>query len=159
MKKHLILLLVASLTIVGCGSTKKESSGEDSIEAKGMAFDPSGSDGGNIPGLKSINFDYDKATLSSDARRDLAANATWLNENAKVSIQIEGHCDSRGSSEYNLSLGERRANSVKSYLVSLGVDSQRLSVISYGEEKPLDASESEASWARNRRANFVPLAQ
>lgn len=156
-----LLLGIFSLAL-GCGGSKKAEDGasdQDSIEPQALAYDPMGSDGGNIPGLSSINFEYDKATLTSSARQTLADNANWLNQNSNVSIQIEGHCDSRGSSEYNLALGERRANSVKSYLVSLGVDGQRLSVVSYGKEKPLDSMESESAWSKNRRANFVPLAR
>src|SRR5690606_28157607 len=104
-----------------------------------------------------VNFDYDSATLSTESRKTLADNAEWIRTNANVTVQIEGHCDARGSVEYNLALGERRAKAVKSYLVSLGVDSKRMTIISYGEEKPLVTGESDSDYARNRRANFVPL--
>jgi peptidoglycan-associated lipoprotein len=87
----------------------------------------------------------------------LSNNAEWIRTNANVTVQIEGHSDSRGSVEYNLALGERRAKSVKSYLTSLGIDSKRLTIISYGEEKPLALGDAEADYAKNRRANFVPL--
>ncbi len=120
-------------------------------------FDAAGSDSGKISGLSSINFDYDSSTLSSDSRRKLGENAEWIKSNAKATVQIEGHCDSRGSVEYNLALGERRAKAVKAYLVSLGVDSKRMTVISYGEEKPIVTGESKDAYAKNRRANFVPL--
>lgn len=116
-----------------------------------------GSDSGNIAGLQTVNFDYDSATLSTETRKILADNAEWIRTNSAVTVQIEGHCDARGSVEYNLALGERRAKAVKSYLVSLGVDSKRMTIISYGEEKPLMTGDSESDYARNRRANFVPL--
>lgn len=165
MIQKMIAMLAVSLILVGCGGTKEKSDGaeggvgDDQIEAMPISFDPMGSDSGNIPGLSSITFEYDKAVLTTEARRVLAENANWLSQNGNVNLQIEGHCDNRGSSEYNLSLGERRANSVKSYLISLGVQGQRLSVVSYGEEKPLEMGDTESAWAKNRRANFVPLAQ
>jgi peptidoglycan-associated lipoprotein len=88
----------------------------------------------------------------------LEGNAAWIKSNAKTTVQIEGHCDSRGTIEYNLALGERRAQAVKNYLVGLGVAADRLNVISYGEEKPLVPGDSEEAWTKNRRANFLPIA-
>jgi peptidoglycan-associated lipoprotein len=129
------------------------------VAAKDIGFDASGSDSGKISGLASVHFDYDSSNLSSETRRQLAENGDWIKSHAGVTVQIEGHTDSRGSVEYNLALGERRAKSVKTYLSSLGVDAGRMTIISYGEEKPVDPSDSETAWAKNRRANFVPLAQ
>ncbi len=150
-----------AMILASCGSKKKKGdvggAPDGSIATSDMSFDPMGSDSGKISGLGSINFDYDQASLTSQARQILAQNAEWIRANGQVVVQIEGHCDSRGSTEYNLALGERRAISVKNYLVSLGVDSSRLTVISYGEEKPIDAADSEQAYARNRRANFVPI--
>lgn len=134
-------------------TTPQESSAVDSTA---MSFDPSGSDSGKIDGLKTVFFDYDKATLSGDAKKVISSNVEWMKKNAGTKVQIEGHCDNRGSIEYNVALGERRANSVKDYMVSLGLPSNRLATISYGEEKPLVSSESESAWKKNRRANFVP---
>jgi peptidoglycan-associated lipoprotein len=125
----------------------------------GDIFDKAGSDSGSIKGLSSVHFDYDSSTLSSDARRALAENAEWIKGHNNATIQIEGHCDSRGSVEYNLALGERRAKAVKAYMGSLGIDSKRMTIISYGEEKPIATGDSEDAYAKNRRANFVPLAQ
>lgn len=122
-------------------------------------FDRDGSDSGKISGLNTIFFEYDKADITSESRQVLAQNAQWIKDNPKVMMQIEGHCDARGSVEYNLALGERRAKSVKTYLVGLGIDSKRLSIMSYGEEKPLVPGDSEAAYAKNRRANFLPLPQ
>jgi peptidoglycan-associated lipoprotein len=129
------------------------------IESTPMNFDASGSDSGKIAGLQTINFDYDKATLSADAKKKVQGNAEWMKAHAGTKLQIEGHTDARGSIEYNLSLGERRANAVKSYMTSLGVAAARLSIISYGKEKPLASGDSESDYAKNRRANFVPLGQ
>jgi peptidoglycan-associated lipoprotein len=107
-----------------------------------------------VAGLQRIYFAYDQHTLSDEARQVLAGNAAWLNANPGAKVVIEGHCDERGSDEYNLALGERRALAAQSYLVSLGVDAGRLSTISYGEERPLVAGQGEESWAQNRRAEF-----
>ena len=127
------------------------------ITEQAINFDPSGSDGGKINGLNTIQFEYDQARLTDAARAKLASNAEWIKANTKTTIQIEGHTDERGSVEYNLSLGERRAKSVKTYLEGLGVDAKRMTIISYGEEKPLQSGDSESAWSKNRRANFVPL--
>ncbi len=107
-----------------------------------------------VAGLERIYFDFDQFTLSADARRILGENAKYLNANNGLQVVIEGHCDERGSDEYNLALGESRALAAKNYLVSLGIDAKRISVISYGEEKPLVSGSSEEAWAQNRRAEF-----
>lgn len=102
-----------------------------------------------------VNFDYDKYELAPTAREILANHARLLKENPQVKLKIEGHCDERGTIEYNLALGERRAYAVKNYLVNYGVDAYRLSTISYGKERPLDARSTPDAWAKNRRAAFV----
>lgn len=104
--------------------------------------------------LKRVFFEYDQHTLSDQARATLAENAAFLKANPSIKISIEGHCDERGSDEYNVALGERRAQAVKSYLGTLGVADGRMSTVSYGEEKPLDAGHAESSWSKNRRAEF-----
>jgi peptidoglycan-associated lipoprotein len=106
-------------------------------------------------GLRDAYFDYDKYTIRDDARAALENNAHWLNANSKVRAKIEGHCDERGTNEYNLALGERRAQAVKRVLVSLGVDGGRLSTISYGEEHPVCMEHAEGCYAKNRRAHFT----
>lgn len=108
----------------------------------------------HMAGMKRIHFDFDQFTLSSEARQVLGANAKYLNAMSDVKVVIEGHCDERGSDEYNLALGESRALAAKNYLVSLGVSAKRLSVISYGEEKALVDASNEEAWAQNRRAEF-----
>lgn len=108
------------------------------------------------PGLETIYFDFDKSDLREDARNALAKNAETLLKSMKgAKIQIAGNCDERGSAEYNLALGERRAKSAMQYLLTLGVQPDRLSVISYGKEKPAVDGHDEAAWAKNRRDEFV----
>jgi peptidoglycan-associated lipoprotein len=109
--------------------------------------------------LKDIHFDFDRYNLRPGDASILKENAALLKKYANVKIQIEGHCDERGTVEYNLALGERRANSAKDYLVSLGISQARISTISYGKEKPLDPSHNEAAWAKNRRAHTVVTAK
>jgi peptidoglycan-associated lipoprotein len=109
--------------------------------------------------LKDIYFDYDKYEIRREDEEILKENAAFLKKNPKMKIQIEGHCDERGTSEYNIALGERRANHTKKYLVSLGIASDRISTISYGEERPLDPSNNEKAWAKNRRAHIVVLSK
>ena len=109
--------------------------------------------------LKDIHFGFDRYDLTPKAREILAQNAELLLKNPRAKIQVEGHCDERGTVEYNLALGERRANTTKQYLMSLGVSEDRLSSISYGEEMPLDPKHNEEAWAQNRRAHFIILSR
>jgi peptidoglycan-associated lipoprotein len=102
-----------------------------------------------------VFFDFDRSDLKPEARATLERQAAWLKRYADVRLQIEGHCDERGTREYNLALGERRANSVRNYLVALGIPANRLSSISYGKERPAVLGSSEASWAQNRRGVSV----
>jgi peptidoglycan-associated lipoprotein len=102
-----------------------------------------------------VFFDYDMSTIRPDQRRTVNGLGAWLNANSNVQLMIEGHADERGTREYNLALGERRASVVLEYLVALGIDAGRLSTISYGEERPDQLGSSESSWAANRRAVFV----
>ena len=105
--------------------------------------------------FKDINFGYDSSAINANNRNMLQQNARVLNEDPSIQVEIEGHCDSRGTSEYNLALGAQRARSVREILISYGVDANRLSTVSYGEEIPLNPSESEAAFAQNRRAHFA----
>ena len=102
-----------------------------------------------------ILFEFDSASLSVEAQEILRAKAAWLRENPRARVIIEGHCDERGTNEYNLALGDRRAFSAKAFLVDLGIDESRLTTISYGEEKPIASGSTEEAWAKNRRAHFV----
>jgi len=109
--------------------------------------------------LKAIHFEFDKYDLQADAIRTLGNNAAAIKEHNQFNVRVEGHCDERGTVEYNLALGEKRARAARDYLVSLGVDSRRLRVVSYGKEKPADPRHNEAAWAMNRRAEFVFLTE
>ena len=104
--------------------------------------------------LDIIYFDFDKYNLKPPAIEKLDKIADWISNNPGAKISIEGHCDERGTSEYNLALGERRANSAMKYLVNLGVTADSLSTVSYGEERPADPGHNEDAWAKNRRAEF-----
>jgi peptidoglycan-associated lipoprotein len=105
--------------------------------------------------LQEVYFGFDSFDLSNEARATLKRNADWLKANQSVRVEIEGHCDDRGTNEYNLALGAKRAQAAKDYLVSLGIPSDRLSTISYGEELPVCREETEDCWQKNRRARFV----
>ena len=105
--------------------------------------------------LKDVYFDFDRYNLQPDAREGLKANAAWLKVNGSVRIEIEGHADERGTTEYNLALGTRRTQAAKDYLTTLGVSLDRLSTISYGEELPVCRKKTEECWQNNRRAHFV----
>ncbi len=109
--------------------------------------------------LKDIHFDFDKYDIRPGDAEILKENGALLMKYPNVKIQIEGHCDERGTNEYNLALGERRSNSTKKYLSSLGISPDRISTISYGEEKPLDSSHSEEAWAKNRRTHSIILSK
>jgi len=102
-----------------------------------------------------IYFDFDKSTLTPAAQDNLLRKAEWLRENSYATVTIEGHCDERGTNEYNLALGDRRAESAKAFLIDLGIDPARLTTISYGEERPVDPRHNEEAWAKNRRDHFV----
>jgi len=102
-----------------------------------------------------IYFDFDKSMLKLDAQSLLKKKADWLKANPNTKVLIEGNCDERGTPEYNLALGERRAESAKKFLVDLGIDAKRISTISYGEERPVDSRHNEEAWAKNRNDGFV----
>ncbi|PID60199.1 peptidoglycan-associated lipoprotein [candidate division KSB3 bacterium] len=106
------------------------------------------------PALQTVYFEFDKYSLTRKTRDALDANAEWLNANPAAFVQIEGHCDERGTLDYNQVLGENRAVSAKKYLVRLGINPDRIFTISYGETMPADLGHSEAAWAKNRRADF-----
>jgi len=173
MKKTLALLLVGSLAAVfvlsGCGS--KEEVMEDITIEPEVAEDIEGVADGDLPldpvpedavylditgqEFDDIHFEYDQYRVLDRDVGTLERIAGWLNENPEARLLIEGHCDERGTNEYNMALGEQRALAARRYLVGLGIDSGRLTTISYGEERPLDIGSTEAAWAKNRRAHFA----
>ncbi len=130
---------------------------------------PSGVESGNLGNagdsglvssdLQTVYFDYDSFNLRGDARGALKANGEWMKQNSSARIQIEGHCDERGTNEYNMALGDRRANAAKAFLVKMGVSRSRIDTISYGEERPQEPGHDESAWSRNRRAAFILLSK
>ena len=157
--------LFIALFAVGCAS-KKPANNQDGAALgadganNGLTLELNGdSDSSKAGGLKTVFFGFDSSSLDSDVKETLKANAEYLKSNANVDIQVEGHCDERGGRQYNLALGERRAKAVKEYLTALGVESKRLSVISYGSERPKAEGQDESAWSQNRRANFVVTAK
>jgi peptidoglycan-associated lipoprotein len=130
--------------------------GEVSLGELGDApLETAGAAGGTPSAMEPVYFPFDSSVLGPEAMEALRRNATYLTENPRLTVQVEGHCDERGSTEYNLGLGERRANAAKNYLVTLGIERGRISTVSYGEERPADPGHDEAAWAKNRRAEFV----
>lgn len=109
--------------------------------------------------LRDVYYRYDSSDLSPESRETLAANARFLNEHRAFEISIEGHCDERGTAEYNLALGERRASAARDYLTRLGVDGSRLDTISFGEERPVCSVSEESCWSKNRRSHPVIVAR
>lgn len=159
----LVLLLVMPLLLLpSCGSKKALKSSVPStpiVEKTPEAPPPTVPAAPTKPEeavtLEDIYFDYDKSTLRSDAQATLAKHAQTLLERMEVTIRVEGHCDERGTVEYNLALGERRAQAVLGYFASYGVPRDRMSTVSFGEERPVDPGHDERAWAKNRRAAFV----
>lgn len=158
MKKWFIYSLVSlfvisvGLSFQGCSKKQVKKEGEEIT---------TGEDGtgkieiGDSGGLKMVHFDFDTFNLAEEARETLKENAQWLKAHKGIKVQVEGHCDSRGTQEYNLALGQKRSEAVRRYLADLGIATKRLSTISYGEEKPLETAETEEAWSKNRRARFV----
>ena len=171
MLKRWALLVIPILVIAGCA--RKEARVEEEIivitpeDTTEIAVDTSAvskdtlvivEEEERIPlEFPRIYFDFDKYDIRTGDTKILEKNAGLLKDNPKVKIRIEGHCDERGTTEYNLALGEKRAKAARDYLVRLGIEKSRISIISYGEEKPFDTGHSESAWARNRRAEFVVI--
>ena len=151
--KNTFLVLMASLILTACATTKKVSmdgqmqgdvyTGTDTVE-----YLASG-----VPDR--VFFATNESVLTTASRDTLRKQATWLRENSGISVVLEGHADERGTREYNLALGERRANAAKDYLMTYGVSANRISVISYGKERPVDSGSNPLSWSKNRRSVTV----
>ncbi len=164
-----IIALASILVVAGCG---KKPAIEEKIEPPTQPetpptdtiTEPKLPDEGTVERLtedqfRIVYFDFDKYNLRPDARTALEFNARLLKKNPDVNVLIEGHCDERGTVEYNLALGEKRAKSAMDYIKSLGIDASRLRIISYGKERPVALGHDEASWAKNRRAKFTITSQ
>jgi peptidoglycan-associated lipoprotein len=156
-----VLALVGSLFIIGCGPRKggrragDNIGGSTELGGEGLALRP-----GELQILTSVKyepvfFDYDSAQIRESERTKLEAVADYLKKNAGVGVIIEGNCDERGSADYNLALGERRALAARAYLAGLGIDGANIQTKSYGEEKPVNAGHDESAWRLNRRDDFV----
>ena len=134
--------------------TKESETGSSSL--KQMQEGKSSATPASSP-LKDVFYEFDRYDLSADARATLRANADWLKSNPSARVEIEGHCDERGTNEYNLALGAKRAQAAREFLSTLGIPADRLSTISYGEEIPVCREQTEDCWSKNRRARFVIL--
>lgn len=145
--RFLICLLILS-SLSACSIFGGSSSSDDAMGEGNIPLAEPGSE------LKDVNFDYDSVAIDDSAKATLRENSQWLLDNPSQKVIIEGHCDERGTAEYNLALGQRRAQAVKDFVRASGVASDRISTQSYGEELPLDTGHDESAWARNRRAHF-----
>ncbi|MFW5887814.1 MAG: peptidoglycan-associated lipoprotein Pal [Bacteriovoracia bacterium] len=155
-----ILLLAFSLTILSCGTSEKKVSEEptpgfDQAEDQAEFVINGESDTATAGDLQTVHFPFDSSRITPNSKDVLQQNAELLKQNPDLQIQIEGHADERGSIQYNLALGERRAKAVKNYMVGLGVSGDRMTIVSFGKEKPIAYGHNEQAWAQNRRANFV----
>lgn len=163
----ILSILAATLTLTSCASNKKkpvdsldntslDSANMDNGNNSGVSLEVNGDSDSNRAGaLKTVYFDYNSAQVAGGTRDALNSNAEFLKTNASVKVQVEGHCDERGSVQFNLALGERRAKTVRDYLVSQGIAANRVTIISLGKEKPVSFGHDEESWSKNRRANFL----
>ncbi|MDX1738162.1 MAG: peptidoglycan-associated lipoprotein Pal [Alphaproteobacteria bacterium] len=168
MRFKILSLLAAMVLVAACETAPEEATDNAGSGSQTTSSGTSGSDavsqsGSTVPEIvpgseedflvigDRVFFDFDRSDLSSEAQSALAKQAAWLLQYPQVVIQVEGHCDERGTREYNLALGERRANSVKEYLMSLGVNGDRISTISYGKERPAVDGSNDEAWAQNRR--------
>ncbi len=164
---HLLLAATALVAVAGCKSKPKDlPPGPGDIAAPAGPVDPNANgnaDSSNRARFQretmgdTILFALDQSDVDAQARAILDSQSAWLARNPGVNVTIEGHCDERGTREYNLALGDRRANAAKNYLAARGVDPARISTISYGKERPVALGSDEESWARNRRAVTVTI--
>ena len=157
--------LMVGLLAVGCASKKPDNGQDAGADAanganNGLSLELNGdSDSNKAGGLQTVFFGFDSSSLEGASKEPVKANAEYLKANAKIDIQVEGHCDERGGRQYNLALGERRAKAVRDTLVAFGVEAKRISTISYGNERTLAEGHDESAWGKNRRANFVVTAK
>lgn len=163
-KSLCLILLVAliGISLGGCGCFWQHMKGETPPPAAGPSKVAPPEQKAEVPvygPLKDINYDFDRYAIRDRDAAILKENMNWLAApaNKGKKVRIEGHCDERGTVEYNLVLGQKRADSAKNFLVNLGADSRLLETVSYGKEKPVDPAHNEAAWAKNRRAHFLAL--
>ncbi|GAV20933.1 peptidoglycan-associated lipoprotein [Mariprofundus micogutta] len=156
-KKQLLLVAMAAATLMFAGCAKKTEVATESAPAAAPTetVAPVATPTVMKPSSNSVYFAFDMSDLDASARATLDGYAAWLNANADSSVTVEGNCDERGSREYNLALGQRRADSVRDYLTSAGVSAARIDTVSFGEERPVCKGAGEACWAQNRRGDIV----
>ncbi len=165
--RHTLTGIIGAAMIILAGCSSKSAVSTDETSGAGYGSGMGGGTGAGV-GVEDIGqggragsiigdifFDFDSSALNSEAQEQLNQNAAWMQKNPGSAVTIEGHCDERGTDEYNIALGERRAEAARTYLVNLGVSGGRLSTVSYGEEKPFDPGQNEEAWAKNRRDHFV----
>jgi peptidoglycan-associated lipoprotein len=155
--KRFLGVAILCVAMAACETNKGPSSGSENTgfgHEQNPQHNMSSGGAGDNSMFHTIYFDFDKSDLRPDAREGLQANASYLKSNSNVQVTIEGNCDERGSNEYNLALGKRRAEAAYKYLVDLGVESSRMTTVSYGEEKPAVEGHNELAWAKNRRDEF-----
>jgi peptidoglycan-associated lipoprotein len=152
-------MIVVAVVLSGCAAKKGSSLADGGSSADKYGTGESETGGIGLGTLARVYFDYDKSAITSQGAETLKKNAAKMKGNKKMRVLVEGHTDERGTNEYNISLGEKRAKSVLDYLVSLGIARSRLEMKSWGEEKPLDPSSNESAYSRNRRGEFVILAK
>lgn len=163
MMVRLISVIAATALLAACASDNKDDMGSADMGSTQPAAAPSAPSGPAMDSAEYFNqvvgngvyYDLDEYSLNGAAQATLRGQASWLSQNPSRSIVVEGHCDERGTREYNLGLGERRANAAKDYLVSLGVAPSRVRTISYGKERPVCVASNESCWSRNRRGVSV----
>lgn len=157
----IVLMAVAATQWTACSKKEEVQPDENPIPSAALADENTmgDSDSGKAAGLLTLRFPYDSFELDAEAKQVLTDNAQILKDKPSMTVQIEGHCDERGGIQYNLALGEKRANAVKKMLQDMGISASRLSTISFGKEKPLDQAKNDAAFAKNRRANFVITAR
>jgi peptidoglycan-associated lipoprotein len=156
LSKNILLGFALGLPLTFSACSKKEVKQDGDASGADTAMQPTDmGTGAPIPELPAVYFAYDSFQLTSDSKAALTKHAEWLKANTGKLVQIEGHTDERGTTEYNLALGERRAGAVRDFLAARGVSAGQISTISYGEERPSVSGESESAWSKNRRAEFV----
>jgi peptidoglycan-associated lipoprotein len=159
--KFRALALILMVTLAACKTAPRKAE-EESVQTTNTTVDETtlgDSDSGKAMGLKTVHFAYDSFSLTPEAKTDLKNNGAILKDKGDLKIQIEGHCDQRGGIQYNIALGEKRANAVKQSLVEMGISQDRISTISYGNERLIDSGNTEDAHAKNRRANFSVTAK
>ena len=154
-----LIAAIASLSMVACSSKKTATEGEATetyaVDQEDIKSGRADSDSGNAMGLQTINFPFDSFELNGEANRRIQANAAVLKQTGAATVQVEGHCDERGGIQYNLALGEKRANAIKRKLVAAGIAGTRIETLSLGKEKPISMGHTESDHDQNRRGNFV----